>query len=150
MSPEGREADRRSMAQRAVAGLEVLDERRPLEPEDICRTLGGYLVARFFKSQRTGGFDRADHGEAVLRRAEAWQAFLEDSERGQELPALLKDSAVLAELAASVGEFLEALSASPVVEADSTDKLREALESDHPATLPGLLAGLAEAMRGLP
>lgn len=148
--PEGRDAERRSMAERAVGGLAFLKERRPVEAEDLRRTLTGYLVARYFKAQRTGGFEEAWFLEAETARAAAWQAFLEDSEGGQDLPRVLRDPGVLAELAASARAFLDALEASPHVDAGSAAELRRAVDNDHPACLPGLLADLAQAIRELP
>lgn len=150
LSPEERIEERRYMAERAVDGLAFLKERRPVEPEDLHRTLAGFLVARFFKVQRTGGFENAQIGGAEIARARAWQGYLEDSEGGQELPRILKDPDVLAELATSVLAFLDALEASPCVSSEAKTAFREAVESDHPAALPGLLANLAQAIRELP
>ncbi len=138
------------MAERAVEGLAYLRQRRPVEPEDLRRTLSGFLVARFFKSQRTGGFVGIEGEGPEARRAQAWQAYLEDAERGQELPRVLKERAVLAELSASISAFLGALEASPEIDREAVAALREALDSDYPAALPGFLESLAQAIRGLP
>jgi hypothetical protein len=138
------------MAERAAGGFAHLKERRPVELEDLHRTLAGYLLARYFKAQRTGGFEQTEFAEAELARARAWQAYLEDAEGGQGLPRSLRDLKVLAELAASASVFLDALDASPHVERDAAADLRRAVDNDHPASLPGLLAKLAAAIRDLP
>lgn len=150
LNPEERAAERRSMAERAVGGLGYLQERRPVEEEDLHRTLAGFLVARFFKMQRTGGFASAAFEEVDLQRARAWQGYLEDAEGGQDLPQILKDLNVLAELASSTRAFMDALRASPHVEPKAASSLRGAVEDDFPAALPGLLTSLSQAILGLP
>lgn len=147
---EGRAADRLSMAQKAVGGLDYLSQRRPLEPEDLSRTLAGFLVARYFKVQRTGGFDSSGASPAEAARASAWQAYLEDAEGGQELLPPLKQIGVLAEFAASVGAFFEALKGSSRVDQSAAAALRETLESDYPAALPALLSDLSKALGQMP
>lgn len=150
LGPRERVEERRSMAERAVGGLGILKQRRPVELEDLSRTLAGFLVARFFKVQRTGGFENTQFEEAEIARALAWQGYLEDAEAGQELPRIIKDPKVLAELSTSVWAFLDALEASPEVDSEAKTALREALEGDCPAALPSMLANLAQAIRELP
>lgn len=148
-SPAERDADRRSMARRAVAGLSVLAHRRPLQVEDLRRTLEGYLTARYFKVHRKGGFHLEGHAQEVLLLAQSWQAYLEDAEEGQQLPPALKELGVLAELAASARVFLHALESASHVDARQAQVLRKALERQPPVALPRLLSGLAQALRGI-